>query len=356
MSTRLTQLRSQLAARSLDAVIVTHLPHVRYLSGFSGSAGVLLITGKSAVLVTDFRYQDQIAQELFPEIIGVIDGSPYDRFMADGLIGPGMAVGFQEGYTSVAAFENLKKRLKKVKLEKTGSMLGDLAMIKTPEEIASIKKAADIAAKVYKQILTIVKPGMRENEVAMEISYLGRKFGSEGDAFGIIVASGPRGSLPHGRASAKKIKKGEMVTLDFGCIFNGFNSDMTRTFAVGKPTDEARAIYDIVLRAQKMGVAAARAGITGKDLDDVCRAEITTAGYGAEFGHGTGHGLGIEVHEGPGVSFRGEKQVLAPGMVVTIEPGIYIPNRCGVRIEDDVAITETGCKVLTSSPKDLIIV
>jgi len=356
MSTRLTQLRSQLTARSLDAVLVSHLPHVRYLSGFSGSSAILLVTLDRAVLVTDFRYQEQMAAELIPEVEGIVERAPYERLVADGLIAPGMAVGFQDGYTSVAAYDDIKKKLKKVRLEKIGSMVGDLTMIKTPEEIASIKKAADIAAKVYKQILTIVKPGMRENEVAMEISYLGRKLGSEGDAFGIIVASGPRGALPHGRASSKKIKKGEMVTLDFGCIYNGLNSDMTRTFAVGTPGDEARAIYDIVLRAQKKGVAAARAGISGKDLDDVCRDEITAAGYGAEFGHGTGHGLGIEVHEGPGVSFRGAGHILAPGMVVTIEPGIYLPNRCGVRIEDDVAITETGCKVLTSSPKELIII
>ncbi|MEO5931600.1 MAG: Xaa-Pro peptidase family protein [Candidatus Kapaibacterium sp.] len=357
MSNRLTQLSDQLKEASLDAILITYLPHIRYLTGFSGSAGVLLVTSAGrAVFITDFRYQEQIATELSPGVEGVIDRAPYQRLVADGLVAPGMSVGFQETHVTVAALDGLKKAFKRVKLEKTGAMVDDLTMIKTDAEIASIKKAADMAAKVYKEILAIVKPGMRENEVAMEISYLGKKFGSEGDAFGIIVASGARGALPHGRASTKKIKKGEMVTLDFGCIHNGFNSDMTRTFAVGKPNDEARSIYDIVLRSQIKGVAAARAGMTGKELDDVCRDEIAAAGYGAEFGHGTGHGLGIDVHEGPGISFRGEAQVLKPGMVVTIEPGIYIPNRCGVRIEDDVVITETGCRVLTRAPKDLIII
>lgn len=356
MTSRISRLRSELKSRSLDAILVTHLPHVRYLSGFSGSSAVLLVAARKAWLFTDFRYQEQIATELVPEVKGVIGRAPYEEMYADGQVASGMSVGFQESYVTVSMFETIKKKLKKVKLEKTGSLVTDTVMTKTPEEIASIKKAADIAAKVYREILKIVKPGMRENEVAMEISYMGRKFGSEGDAFGIIVASGPRGAMPHGRASTKKIKKGELVTLDFGCIYNGFNSDMTRTFAVGNPNDEARKIYDIVLRSEQMGVRAARAGMTAKELDDVCRNEIIAAGYGDEFGHSTGHGLGIEVHEMPSVSVRGDKHILKAGTVVTIEPGIYLPGRCGVRIEDDVAITEKGCTVLTSSPRGLIIV
>lgn len=356
MTSRISRLRSELKSRSLDAILVNHLPHVRYLSGFSGSSGVLLVTAKKAWLHTDFRYQEQIATELVPEVKGVIGRAPYEEMYEGGQIAGGMTVGFQESYVNVGAFDTIKKTLKKVKLERTGTLVTDIVTTKMPEEIASIKKAADIAAKVYREILKMVKPGMRENEVAMEISYLGRKFGSEGDAFGIIVASGPRGAMPHGRASTKKIKKGELVTLDFGCIYNGFNSDMTRTFAVGNPSDEARKIYDIVLRAEQMGVRAARAGMTAKELDDICRNEIIAEGYGDEFGHSTGHGLGIEVHEMPSVSVRGDKQLLKPGTVVTIEPGIYLPGRCGVRIEDDVAITEKGCTVLTSSPRGLIIV
>jgi len=355
MNSRISRLQSQLRERALDAVLVSHLPHVRYLAGFSGSAGVLLVTAEKAHFVTDFRYQEQIAQELVAEVKGIIDRAPYERMIADKLIEPGMTVGFQESYISVALLDSMKMQLKKVKFERTGAMVSALTAIKTPEEIGHIKKAADIAAKVFKDVLTIAKPGVREDELAAEISYLGRKYGSEGDAFDIIVASGPRGALPHGRASKKKIRKGEMVTLDFGCIYNGFNSDMTRTFALGTPSDEARKIYQIVLEAEQKGVKSARAGMTAKALDDVCRDHIKAAGYDEEFGHSTGHGLGIEVHEAPAVSFRDQGTVLQENMVVTIEPGIYLPGRCGVRIEDDVVLTANGCKSLTTSPRELII-
>lgn len=356
MTSRISRLRSELKARSLDAILITHLPHIRYICGFSGSSGVLLVTLKKAYFFTDFRYQEQMAAELVPGVEGIIDRAPYERMVADKLVTPGMSIGFQESYMSVGQLETLKKQFKKIKFEKTGTVVNTLTATKTAEEIANIKKAADIASKVFKDILAIAKPGVRENELAAEMSYLGRKYGSEGDAFDIIVASGPRGALPHGRASTKKIKKGEMVTLDFGCIYNGFNSDMTRTFAVGNPSDEARKIYDIVLRAQKKGVAAARAGITAKALDDACRNVIADAGFGKEFGHSTGHGLGIEVHETPAVAGRSTDVFLEPGNIVTIEPGIYIPNRCGVRIEDDVVINDGGCTVLTKAPKELIIV
>lgn len=353
---RIAQLRAQMSERSLDAIIVTHLPHVRYLSGFSGSAGVLVVTRDAAAFVTDFRYQEQIEEELSSAVRGYIDRSPYDLLKKERVLVDGMTVGYQEGYLTVAALEGIKKQNRKLKLTPTRDLIASLVMVKTDEELATMRKAAGIAAKVYAEILELVAPGMRESDVAAEISYRGRMHGAEGDAFEIIVASGPRGALPHGRASAKKIRKGELVTLDFGFRYNGFNSDMTRTFAVGKPSDEARAIYDIVLRAQKMGVSAARAGITAKQLDDVCRDEIAAAGYGAEFGHSTGHGLGIEVHETPYVSARGNTQVLQQNMVVTIEPGIYLPGKLGVRIEDDIVIGENRSRSLTTSPKELIVV
>lgn len=356
MSSRISRLRSELKARSLDGVIVHRAAHIRYLCGFSGSAGLLLVTQKKAAFFTDFRYKEQMAEELVSGVKGYIDREPYERMLAEKLIESGMTIGFQESAVSMSTYDDIRKRLKKVKLERTGSMVADLTAIKSDEEIESIRKAADIASKVYRQVLEIVKPGMKESDLAAEISYRGKKLGSEGDAFDIIVASGPRGALPHGRASAKKIRKGELVTLDFGFIYNGFNSDMTRTFAVGNPSAEAREIYEIVLRSQKKGVAAARAGVSAKDVDDACRNEIAAAGYGEEFGHSTGHGLGIDVHEMPTLSSRGGEQILKPGMVVTIEPGIYLPERCGVRIEDDVVITKEGCTVLTKAPKELIIV
>lgn len=355
MQSRLTRLRRSLRERGLDAILITHLPHIRYLAGFTGSAGILLVTARKAFFATDFRYQEQIAEELSTGVRGIIDALPLDRLVADGLLEAGMTVGFQDGYMTVARLEDLKKKAKMVRFQKSGDLVGSLVMVKTDEEVALIKKAADIAAKVYSQVLEIARPGMRELDLATEISYIGRKLGSEGDAFDIIVASGPRGALPHGRASNKKMKKGELVTLDFGCIYNGFNSDMTRTFGFGRPSQEAREIYDIVLRAEQMGVKGARAGISAKDLDDICRDEIGRAGYAEAFGHSTGHGLGIEVHEAPGVSWRGADQILEENMVVTIEPGIYLPGRCGVRIEDDVVITREGCRSLTTARRDLVL-
>lgn len=352
---RLARLRASMKEHELDGLLVTHIPHVRYLSGFSGSAGQLLLTRRAAWFITDFRYQDQAAAELLPGFTAIITKTPYETITEKKLIREGMKIGFQDGYMTVAALAALRKKFRKVKFAGTGGMVTQTTIVKTAQEVSAIRKAADIAARVYQEILGIVKPGMRENEVAMEISYLGKKFGSEGDAFDIIVASGPRGALPHGRASTKKIKSGELVTLDFGCIHQGFNSDMTRTFAVGKPSALARKIYDIALNAEQAGVNAARAGMTGKELDDVCRNIIIEAGYGDQFGHSTGHGLGIEVHEQPSVSFRADKQTLPEGAVVTIEPGIYLPNQLGVRIEDDVLLTATGCTVLTSSPRELII-
>jgi len=343
--------------RSLDAVIVSHLPHVRYLSGFSGSAGFLLVLPRRALLVTDARYTEQATNEVGRNASCFIwSRAPYRELLEDGVIAPGMIVGFQEASTTVAQLEAMKQALKKVKLIGTGNLVRDLTLVKTDDEVASIARAAALADRVYRDALEMVRPGMREDRLAAEMSYRGRLYGSEDDAFDIIVASGTRGALPHGRASSKKIRKGELVTLDFGCTVNGFHSDMTRTFAVGRPTPEARKIYDVVLESEQRGVAAARAGMTNHALDEVCRMIIRDAGYGAEFGHGTGHGLGLDVHEAPGVSYKAEATTLLAGMVVTIEPGIYLPGRLGVRIEDDVLITSTGRRVLTRSPRELIVV
>ena len=358
MSTRLKKLRSALKKNNLDAIIVSHMPDVRYISGFSGSAGTLYVTKKKAVLLTDGRYEIQAADEVHKGVEVLIDRAHLKRLKNEKLVKKGMTVGFQHQYVSVAAYEGMKKIFKKkVRFKGERGIVRGLTAIKTEEEVGYIRKAANITARVYRDILEIVKPGMRENEVAAEMSWLGRHYGSEGDAFDTIVASGPRSALPHGRASAKKLQKGELVTLDFGCIYNGFNSDMTRTFALGEPGEEARKIYDIVYNAEREGVKQARAGMSAKELDGVCRTIIDDAGYKDEFSHSTGHGLGIEVHEFPGVSQRMPDEVkLKEGMVVTIEPGIYLDGQFGVRIEDDVVIQKDGCRELTSPSRKLIVV
>lgn len=357
-SPRLKRLQKSLKKRKLDAFIVTHIPDIRYLSGFTGSAGTLLVTRKKAWLLTDGRYATQVAGEVYDGVEPIIERGHLEYIRKEKLVKKGMDVGFQAAWTTVSFHEAMKGAFRKsVKLVAAGDLVRDLSAIKTEGDIASIRKAANIAAKVYREILEIAEPGMRELDLAAEISYRGRLHGSEGDAFDIIVASGERSALPHGRASAKKIAKGDMVTLDFGCIVDGFNSDMTRTFAVGEPGPEAREVYRIVHDAERAGVAAARAGMAARDLDKVCRDIIDEAGYGPNFSHSTGHGLGLEVHEYPPVATRSPEGLkLEVGMVVTIEPGIYLPGKFGVRIEDDVVIEEGGCRELTSPTRQLIIV
>ncbi|MCE2502902.1 MAG: aminopeptidase P family protein [Chlorobi bacterium] len=358
MSARLKKLRSALRKNGLDGIIISHMPDIHYLSGFSGSAGTLYVTKKQAVLLTDRRYETAAADEVNNGVDVLIDRAHLKRLKDEKLVKKGMTVGFQNQYVSVAAYEGMKKIFKnRVKFKGEEGIVRGLAAIKTEQEVGYIRKAANIAARVYRDILEIVKPGMRENEVAAEISWLGRHYGSEGDAFDIIVASGPRSALPHGRASTKKVKKGELVTLDFGCIYNGFNSDMTRTFALGEPGEEARKIYTIVYNSEREGVRQARAGMSAKELDTVCRQVIDEAGYGDQFSHSTGHGLGIKVHEFPSLSQHMPDEVkLKEGMVVTIEPGIYLEGRFGVRIEDDVVIQKDGCRELTSVSRKLIVV
>ena len=356
-SPRIARLQKQLKKEKLDAMLVGYSPDVRYLSRFSGSAGSLLVTRKGAFLLTDGRYDGQAQAEVYDGVVTIIDRAHHKRLKEEKIVSKGMKVGFQAGRTTVAGWNGMKRAFgKKVELVPADGLIRSLVAIKTESEVDSIRKAANIAARVYREILEFVKPGMREMDVAAEISYRGRLHGSEGDAFDIIVASGERSALPHGRASARKLQKGDMITLDYGCIVDGLNSDMTRTFALGEPGAEARKVYRTVLESERSGVAAARAGLGVAELDRVCRQVIEEAGYGNRFTHGTGHGLGIDVHEFPGVSSRAPEELkLEAGMVVTIEPGIYIPGEFGVRIEDDVLIQEEGCRELTSPTRKLIV-
>ena len=356
-SPRIARLQKVLKKEKLDAMIVSHMPDIRYLTRFTGSAGTLVVTRKRAYILTDGRYDMQVAAEIYGGIEPIIERQHLQRVRDEKIITKGMTVGFQATHTSVAGWELMKTIFrKKTKFVPAGRHVRALSAVKTDDEVDAIRKAANIAARVYREILDMVKPGMREVDVAAEISYRGRLLGSEGDAFDIIVASGERSALPHGRATNKRLAKGDMVTLDFGCIVDGFNSDMTRTFAIGEPGPEARKVYRTVLGAERAGVAAARAGMGAAELDKVCRDVIDEAGYGPYFSHSTGHGLGIDVHEFPPIAARAPEDLkLEAGMVVTIEPGIYLPGEFGVRIEDDVLIQEDGCRELTSPTRKLIV-
>lgn len=338
----------------LDAFYITHIPNIRYISGFSGSSAYIIITKSKNYFFTDYRYQAQSARQVKGYEISVSFApveSIKETFISRGF----KKVGFESTHLTVQQLSQLKAGFPGVSFIEVPERIEKLTMIKEAGEIDKIKKACEITDKVFSKLLEIIKPGMMEREVSAEISYWHKKYGAEKDSFDPIVASGWRGALPHGAASDKVIESGEMVTLDFGCIYDGFCSDLTRTISVGKPGDEMKKIYDTVLKAQTMAIDAAKEGVSSKELDNIARNHINSSGYEGKFGHGLGHGLGIEVHEMPGVSQRMNINLPA-NVVVTIEPGIYIEGLGGVRIEDDIMITANGCEVFNRSPKDLIII
>jgi Xaa-Pro aminopeptidase len=352
--TRIEKLKQILDELKLDAFYITHLPNIRYLTGFSGSSAFALVTKNKDYFLTDFRYKEQSKEQVKGFEIAVnykVTDEMKKIFASEGF----KRVGFESTHVTVHALENLNKSFPGAEFVPVSERIEKLTMIKTAAEIEKIKKAVEITDKTFTKLLEIIKPGMKELDVSAEISYWNKKYGAEKDSFDPIVASGWRGSLPHGMASDKIIESGDMVTIDMGCIYDGFCSDLTRTISAGNPSDAMKRIYDIVYQSQLKAVEAAKKGITTKQLDSVARDYITENGYGDKFGHGLGHGLGIEVHEMPSVSQRMDME-LPEGVVVTIEPGIYVEKTGGVRIEDDVLITNGGCEVLNKSPKELIII
>jgi Xaa-Pro aminopeptidase len=353
---RIAKLQKIVKDIGLDALLVTHLPHIQYLIGYTGSNGMLIVPSQGKPhFFTDFRYKAQVKLEVQGAKISIVER---DRTIPDSLVEKQLFadydhLGFEKNHIDYALYDFLRTKFRNVKLDPQVEVVEKLIMTKGEDEIEKIRRACAIGDEVYKKILDVIKPGVSEIEVAAEIAYQTRLCGGEREAFSIIVASGERSALPHGAASHKKIRKGELITLDFGCVFEGFNSDMTRTVALGKVPQELQKIYEIVRAAQQRAIDKIQAGMSARDLDTIARDYITLHGYGSKFGHSTGHGLGIEVHELPKVSQRGERYKLEPNMVVTIEPGIYLDGLGGVRIEDDVVIRREGCEVLTTSPKDL---
>jgi Xaa-Pro aminopeptidase len=351
---RLDAVRATFPHRRLDALLVTSLPHIRYLTNFSGSNALCLIKQSDQFFLTDGRYTTQSADEVRSFTVIIAQQGFIEELSRRALLRRGDRVGIQDNDLTVQQFATMKNLFPRVRFVPAGSILDDLVAVKDAEEIGNIEHAAAVTDRVFEAIVRVIRPGMTELDVAAEISYLHKKFGAEGDAFEPIVASGTRGALPHARASMKQIRSGEMVTLDFGCRYRGYHSDLTRTVAVGRPSPELRRIYSVVLQAQAEAIRMARAGIKARSLDAVARGWIKKAGFGRYFTHSLGHGLGLQVHELPRIS-RQSPARLAAGNVVTIEPGIYVPDRGGVRIEDDVVIEDGSCRLLTKAPKKLLI-
>lgn len=349
---KVENLRAALSANNLDAIIVTNPYNRRYITGFTGTAGVAIISMNDTRFITDFRYTEQ-ANEQATEFKVVEHKKGIVKEINNQLNELNISrAGFEKDDMTYATFEVYKKSLD-TELIPVSGIVEQLRLIKTSEEITILKAAAKIADDAYEHIQGFIKPGVKEIDVSNELEFFMRRQGATSSSFDTIVASGYRSALPHGVASDKKIENGELVTLDYGALYQGYCSDTTRTVAVGEISDELKTIYDTVLTAQLKGVEGIKPGITGVEADALTRDYITEKGYGKYFGHSTGHGVGLEVHEGPSLSYRSEAKLEA-GMVVTVEPGIYVPRVGGCRIEDDILVTETGYERLTYSSKELI--
>ena len=358
-SRRIGQLRRRLTRAGLSGLLVTHLPDVRYLSGFTGSSAALAVTRRAARLFTDGRYTAQAAQEVSAAQIDIVSGAPAVR-AAEWLAAQSgvTAAGFDPANTTVADHSRLRAALpaslrRAFLVPLAAPIVEPLRLIKDEDELDIMRKAALDGCRLFDHMLSFLRPGLHEFEVAAELEYQARRLGAEGMSFETIVASGPRSSLPHGRATAARLPRRGFVTLDFGIIREGYCSDMTRTVCLGKPTPKERVAYQAVLEAQEQGVAAVAAGVRCGDVDEATRSVLRQAGLAEWFTHSTGHGVGLEIHESPRIG-AGQATRLAAGMVITIEPGVYLPGQFGLRIEDMVAVTRSGGEVLTPAPKVLI--
>lgn len=354
MMLRVEKLRELMKKEQVDGFLVTSPYNLRYLTNFTGTTGLAVITMSKAFFVTDFRYTEQAAAQAQGFEIVKNVGPIFDEVAKICNQEEVNVLAFEETQVSFADYSILEDLLEETPLIPISGMIESLREVKDDQEVAIIEKACAIADQGFDHVLKFIKPGMTEIEVANQLDFFMRSLGATSVSFDTIVASGLRSAMPHGVASEKVIEQGDLITLDFGCYYQGYVSDMTRTFALGDPGAKLKEIYQIVLEAQLKVLDTAKPGMTGIQLDAVARDHISQAGYGEAFGHSTGHGIGLEIHEGPNVSFRADKAFVV-GNVITDEPGIYLPGIGGVRIEDDLLITAEGNKVLTHSPKELII-
>lgn len=353
---RVLKLRQALSEHDLRAIMITSPVNRRYLTGFTGSAGYVLITESHSYLLTDFRYMTQAAEQaagftVVQHAAQVME--TVKELLSSHHIGE---TGFEQDHVSVATHKAYSEDLSPVTLIPVSGIVEKLRVYKDAEELEVMQRAADLADATFAHILPYIKPGVSERELDLEMEFFMRKQGATSSSFDTIVASGVRSALPHGVASAKLVQAGELITFDFGALLDGYCSDLTRTVATqGDLSPQLREIYDIVLKAQLHALEHIKPGMTGREADALTRDIIASHGYGDNFGHSTGHGLGLEVHESTRLS-KASDDILEPGMVVTVEPGIYVPGLGGVRIEDDIVITDSGIKVLTHSSKEFTVV
>ena len=351
------KIAAALPAAGLDGVLLTGEYNRFYASGFAttGTDGVALVTTKGNFYFTDSRYIEAAENTVENAAIGLADRKKgYIAWLGEALALTGARrIGFEDESMTVAEHRLYSEKLQ-AELVPASAFLRELRAQKDPEELERLEQAQRIAEKALGQILTEIRPGVTEKEIAARLQYLMLHFGAEKMSFDPIVASGPNGSMPHAVPTERKIQPGEFVTMDFGCVYKGYCSDMTRTVCVGRPTEEMERVYGVVLAAQLAGIAAARAGVTGAAVDGAARKVIDDAGYGEYFTHSFGHGVGVEIHEQP-VASPGYGEPLPAGAVISAEPGIYLPGKFGVRIEDVLILREGGCEDITLAPKKLLV-
>jgi Xaa-Pro aminopeptidase len=353
--TRLQRFRETLADLHLDGMIISTPENRRYLSGFTGSSGVLLISESQAFIITDFRYWEQVALEvgefelakqgpdLWRSVMELIEALKWQK------------IGFEANNLTFHEYQTLSDSASSgLRFIPTTDLVEKLRWVKEPGEIETLVRATEITDLALQKTLTIIKPGVTEEMIALEFDYQLRAGGAEGSAFTTIVASGERAALPHGAASGKPVANGDLVIIDGGAIYKGYHGDLTRTVVIGKANSRQQEIYQIVLQAQEKALAFLKAGLVGNVVDGVAREFIAGQGYGEYFGHGLGHSVGLNIHERPRLSIT-EQSVIPAGVVITVEPGIYLPGWGGVRIEDLVVVEENGVRNLTKSPKESLV-
>jgi len=354
------KLCEHLATTCFDGLLISHLPNIRFLCGFTGSAGLLLVEESGSVFFTDVRYDTQAHEEVKSAKVVIARKAPLA--VLGEFLGKrrkrvrGWTIGLEAEHLTIAEKKRLAKmRPSSVRLKDAPSMVERFRMLKDKDELDLIRATVALGAKIYDRALEVLRPGVKEVEVAAEMELAARRGGAEEMSFPTIIASGARSALPHGRASVQPIVSGAFVVCDFGVILSGYCSDQTRTVWVGDVPQDARRAYNSVREAQQAAIDAVRPGIAVGEIDAVARKVLRKSGFGRYFTHSTGHGVGLEIHESPRVA-DGQREILQPGMVITIEPGVYFPGKWGVRIEDMVAVSAGGCEVLTPTSKDLLAV
>lgn len=338
-----------------EAALVTSDISITYLTGFRHSEGFVFITKDASYFLIDFRYIEAV-QNAVKHMDVVMFSNSFDTINELLQKHDIKSIIIEDGAVTISQFKTFREKLNAEIFDKSdlSKVISESRIIKTPDEIEKLRIAQNIAEKAYLEVLNYVKIGVTEKEIAARLEYLMKINGAEGIAFDLITVTGKKTSLPHGVPGDVKVQNGDFFTFDIGAVFDGYHSDMTRTVAVGSINDEQKKIYDIVLKAHLAGLDATKAGVTGFSVDKVCRDIIKAEGYGDFFGHGTGHGVGLEIHEAPYANTR-YNEILKENMTLTVEPGIYLPDKFGVRIEDTVLITSEGYETFASIPKDLLI-